>query len=206
MFSVFSYLVAFLFMISSTFADQIFLDREGREIRIAPVKSIDEIDLARGKEILVSAFMKGYEDVPLVLLDPEFQSIGDVRRFYERYFDSELEHFKHGELIWVQAFEGEKLLGWATFEIETNDSAYMDLLAVDPAEQRRGIGQHLTFSIRSPDLFPNIQTISLFIRKVNANGRKFYEGMGFSDFQSDRKDNFVDLSLLTGMKWFYNTK
>ncbi len=188
------------------FSDQIFTDSLGREIRVVPVKSPDEIDLIQGKDVLVRGFMTVYEEVPLFELNPEFKSTGDVRRFYENYFDSEWEHYKHGELIWVQAFEGERLLGWATFQMEEDkeNAAYMNLLVVDPKEQGRGIGKYLTFSICSEDLYPQTKEISVLLRKINKTGRKFYENIGFTDFDYDRQDNFVDTSLLTGLRWTKN--
>lgn len=197
------YLFSFLLVMTPIFSEHAFLDQKGKEIRIVPVTSIEDIDLVRGKDILVRGFMVGYENVPLAELNPAFKSIGDVKRFYERYFDSELEHYQHGELIWVQAFEGTRLLGWATFALEPfeKDAAYMNLLVVDPNEQGRGIGRHLTFSICSRDLYPHINAINLLIRKVNEGGRKFYERLGFSDFQYTIRDNFVDTSLLTGLRW-----
>ncbi len=180
----------FLFAMTSLFSNQ---------VRIEWAQSADEIDLVQGKRVLVRGFMAGYEDVPLIELNPEFQSTGDVRRFYERYFDSELEHYKRGELLWVQAFEGDRLLGWATFELESEESAYMNLLVVDPDGQGRGIGKQLTFSILS--LHPELREIRLLLRKVNESGRKFYERIGFTEFEYDREDNFVDVSLLTGLQW-----
>jgi ribosomal protein S18 acetylase RimI-like enzyme len=188
---------------ASAFSDQIFTDPTGREIRIVPVKAIDEIDLIQGKDVLVRGFMTVYEDVPLIELNSEFKSTGDVRRFYQNYFESELEHYKHGELIWVQAFEGEKLLGWATFQMEENkeNAAYMNLLVIDPNEQRRGVGKYLTFSICSEDLYPQTQEINVLLRKINEDGRNFYENIGFVDFDYNRQDNFVDISLLTGLRW-----
>ncbi len=196
-------LVSFLFLVTSAFSDPYFLDPNGRQIRLSVANSVDSIDVEQGKDVLVRAFMTGYEDVPLVELNPDFKSIGDVRRFYERYFDSELEHYKLGELIWIQAFEGDRLVGWATFEMETDqkDAIYMNLLAVDPNAQRRGVGKHLTFSLLSPEFYPHLREIRLLVRRVNQQGRKFYEKIGFSEFDYDRQDNFVDPALLTGLRW-----
>ncbi len=194
-------LLSFLFMVTQIFSDHTWIDQEGREIRIVTARSIDAIDLTQGKDVLVRGFMLGYEDVPLTDLNPAFRSIGDVRRFYEDYFDSELEHYKHGELIWIQAFEGDRLLGWATFQEEDRDALYMNLLVVAPEGQGRGVGKQLTFSILSPDLYPETKEIRLLVRKVNESGRQFYENIGFSPFDYNRPDNFVDLSLLTGLRW-----
>jgi ribosomal protein S18 acetylase RimI-like enzyme len=184
-------------------ADEALMNSGGKEISIQRVFSAEEIDLPQAKKILVQAFMSAYEEVPLTELNPEFKCIADVRRFYEHYFESELGHFKAGELIWLQAFEGQKLVGWATFELEKGEdhAIYMNLLAVDPAHQGKGVGKQLTFSIRREDLLPHIREIRLLLRNVNEKGRQFYEKIGFSDFHYKRNDNFVDMSLLTGLRW-----
>lgn len=192
------FILSLSFAIAPVFSDQLLLDREGKEVRIVPVKSADEIDYDQSKDLLVRSFLRGYEDVPLVELNPDFRSIGDMRRFYEGYFDSELEHYSHGGLVWIQAFQEEKLVGWATFELEKIDAAYMNLLIVDPDAQGRGIGKHLTFSIRS--LYPEVQDINLLIRKVNIEGWRFYQKIGFKNSEYKR-ENFIDTSLLSGMSW-----
>lgn len=191
-----------LFISTSLFGDLFFKDKNLNEIRISVVKSVEDIDLERSQDILVRSFMDVYEDVPLVELSPEFKSTGDVRRFYEKYFVEEFEHFKEGHLIWVQAFFNNKIVGWATFELEPQEAnaAYMNLLVVDPEHQGIGIGTHLTFSICSEELFPNIEAINLLIRKVNVEGYNFYYKLGFFDFEYHR-GNFVDTSLLTGLRW-----
>lgn len=192
-----------LFFISIyLFGDQLFEDKYHHEIRIAVVKSVQDINEGESQDILVRSFMKTYEDVPLIDLNPRFKSTGDVRRFYENYFKEEFEHFKEGHLFWVQAFLNDKLVGWATFELEPLEAnaAYMNLLIVAPEYQGMGIGKRLTFSICSEELFPNIQAINLLIRKVNIEGYKFYYKLGFFDFDYHR-DNFVDPSLLTGLRW-----
>ncbi len=197
------FVLAFIFALP-LFGDQFFTDKLGREIRLAEARSPEEIVLDQGKDILVKSFMNVYEDVPLDELNPNFKCIGDVRRFYEDYFESELGHFKKGELYWIQAFDGDELVGWATFQPEAkeDDAIYMNLLVMDPKHQRRGIGEKLVFSIRSEELFPNTKAINLLIRKVNETGRIFYQKIGFVDFAyPDAQDNFVDMSLLTGLRW-----
>lgn len=195
-------LLSLFFISMPIFCDQTFTNKCGEIIRIEVVKSHHNIDLERSREILVNSFMHAYEDVPLIELSPDFKSTGDVRRFYHNYFAEELEHYKHGNLYWVQAFVNEQLAGWATFELETNeaDAAYMNLLIVAPEYQKNGIGKHLVFSIRSEELFPNVRAINLLIRKVNTQGYAFYRRLGFFEYDYHR-DNFVDTSLLTGLRW-----
>lgn len=192
----------FFIFATSLFGDQYYEDENHNKIRINVVKTVQDIDLERSKEILITSFMDAYEDVPLTVLNSQFRSIGDVRRFYADYFEEELEHFKEGHLFWVQAFMNEKLVAWATFELESEemDAAYMNLLIVDPEYQRMGLGRYLTFSICSNELFPNLHAINLLIRKVNTEAYKFYYKIGFFEFDYQR-DNFVDPSLLTGLRW-----
>lgn len=197
-------LIIFLFFVINTtlFSDHFFLDKMGEKVRIAVAKTPAEVAAEEGKQILVSSFMMTYENVPLIELDPNFKSTGDVRRFYQNYFESEFTHFQNGSLIWVQAFIGEKLIGWATFVLEENNHTYMNLLAVDPSYQKRGIGKHLVFSICSEELFPHIEVINVLIRKVNLQGRHFYESIGFRDAPDYKaKENFVDNSLLIPIRW-----
>lgn len=197
-------LVLFLVFVGTCLrADQLYRDDSGNEIRIHVVSSWSDVDCKRSQEILVKSFMDGYKDVPLVDLNPLFRSIGDVQRFYEAYFDSEFGHFKEGHLIWTEAYVNDTLAGWATFEQEKHeqDAAYMNLLTVDPQYQRMGLGRYLTFSICSDELYPNTQAINLLVRKVNENGYKFYYKIGFFDYDYTREDNFVDTSLLLGLRW-----
>jgi ribosomal protein S18 acetylase RimI-like enzyme len=184
----------FLVYLTSSFCDQ--------EIRIAVATSVSDIDAEQGEKLLVRSFMQAYEDIPLIEIHPKFRSIGDVRRFYQEYFKEELEHFRQGKLYWIQAFADQKLIGFATFELEPNEphAAYMNLLAVHPKWQKRQIGKALTFSICREELFPDIQAINVLVRKINQEGKRFYERIGFYEYPYTRS-NFVDPALLTGLRW-----
>jgi ribosomal protein S18 acetylase RimI-like enzyme len=169
-------------------------------LRIVFPSKIEEIDSIAAKDLLVKTFMTAYEDVPLVDLDPHFKSIGDVRRFYEAYFDSELNHYKEGGLIFVLGFIENKLVGFATFEMEPyeKNGCYMNLLVVDKDYQGLGIGKNLTFSMLTK--YPKMKSINVLVRKVNLEAYAFYKKIGFFEHTIVR-DNFVDPSLLTGMRW-----
>jgi ribosomal protein S18 acetylase RimI-like enzyme len=196
------FIVFCLWIAYPLFSDEFFLDKKGESVRIAVARTPADIVTEEGKRILAQSFMTAYEDIPLTELNPSFKSTGDVRRFYQNYFESEFAHFQSGSLIWVQAFIGEKLIGWATFTLEEDDQAYMNLLAVDPLYQNRGIGKHLVFSICSEELFPNTKAINVLLRKVNLQGRLFYEHIGFQDAPDYvSEDNFVDNSLLIPIRW-----
>lgn len=153
----------------------------------------------QAKSALVRGFMKEYEEVPLKELNSDFKSVGDARRFYENYFEGELEQFKNMNRIWVNAFLDGRLVGFSTFEFGDRNVVYMKLLVVDPDARRQGVGERLTFAIC--DYFCGVRQILLLIRNVNERGRQFYKKIGFSDFEYERDDNFVDTSFLTGLKW-----
>lgn len=189
-------------ILSPIFGDQYFTTYNNEVIRIHVVQMPDEINQTKSREILVHGFMNAYEDIPLEELSPTFKSTGDVRRFYNAYFDDEFERFRHGHLIWIEAYINEKLAGWATFEIEPNetDAVYMNLLVVSPNHQKKNVGTHLVFSVLSEELYPNTNAINLLIRKINESGYLFYKKIGFFDFNYQR-DNFVDVSLLKGLRW-----
>jgi ribosomal protein S18 acetylase RimI-like enzyme len=196
------FFIIFLFISVLSFGDQIVIGKDGRLIRIAVVRSIEDINFKEGQDLLVRSFMHAYEDVPLEELNKNFRSTGDVRRFYQGYFKEELSHFEHGDLYWTQAFIEDNLVGFATFELEPgeSDASYMNLLAVHPDFQGVGIGKALTFSICSRELFPNVNIIRLLIRKINIEGERFYKKIGFTECNYTR-DNFVDPALLTGLSW-----
>lgn len=195
---------SFLFAISLNLFSLFALQADScQSILLHVVKAPQEIDIPKSQAILVKSFMHGYEDVPLKELNPAFESIGDVRRFYEAYFFEEFERFAHGEVFWVEAYVNDTLAGWATFELEQEEenTAYMNLLTVAPKFQGMGVGRHLTFSVLSDELYPNTQAINLLIRKVNQSGYDFYYKIGFFDYDYQRKDNFVDINLLSGLRW-----
>lgn len=201
--SIFSLTLSLLLFSVALHADTTYSTSDGRQIRIHPVASWQDIDVAKSQKILVKSFMTGYEDVPLIELNPQFASIGDVRRFYEAYFFEEYDRFKKQEVLWIEAYVDDELAGWATFELETDeaDAAYMVLLTVSPDFQGLGVGRQLTFSICSEELYPNIQAINLLVRKINRQGYQFYYKIGFFDYDYQRQDNFVDTRLLTGLRW-----
>lgn len=194
------FLCAMILLVSTFgYGDLFYTLANGSELRILMVEDPSEIPQLRTRDILVSSFMTTYEDVPLIDLSPDFKSTGDVRRFYYSYFSSEYHHFIEGKLIWLQAFINDELVGFATYEFESPTIAYMNLIAVAPEHQMKGIGKHLVFSILS--YYPAVEEITLLIRKVNTQGLLFYTRLGFEKFNSPRDNNFVDMSLLEGLHW-----
>ena len=73
-----------------------------------------------------------------------------VESFYRKYFAEEFEELKQQKLdYWVQITINGEVAGWATFQTEQSDkkAVYMNLLAVHPKFQRKGVGAQLVFSL-----------------------------------------------------------
>lgn len=174
---------------------------------ISKSKFIDE-DLARS--VLVESFIGEYEQylAPSEISDGLTSWRGDnnsVQKYYEDYFETELEDFSRGEVhYWVQATTDGKVVGWATFQREKSDqnAVYMNLLVVHPDYQNRGIGRQLVNALINLNVIPDLNAIHLLLRKKNKGGRVFYLKLGFTpDPKYQRDDNFVNLDLLEGFTW-----
>src|SRR5579864_1946417 len=174
------------------------------------VKDQKQIHTDDAKTILVESFIAEYEKY----LQPHDISADlfswrdgekSVKKYYEKYFQTELADFTRGELdYWVKATIDGKLVGWATFQREksNHNAVYMNLLIVHPNYQGCGIGKELVTALINLHVIPNLQSIHLLLRKKNKGGRIFYSKLGFnSDPNYHHIDNFVDMTLLEGLIW-----
>ncbi len=173
------------------------------------VSAPSKINQERARTILVDSFIDGYAHLKPHEISEKLTSWRDgensVQEYYETYFKEELSEFSAGKLhYWVEASVGGKLVGWATFQRESADpkAVYMNLLVVDPAFQKKGIGTQLVNALINLNEISNLNTIHLLLRKKNEGGRKFYTKLGFvSDPEYKRTDNFVDITLLEPFTW-----
>lgn len=174
------------------------------------VQNPEDIDQEKAKSILVESFIREYS----TYLKPDEIGVGltswrdgptSVEKYYEDYFHTEFEDFLKGTLhYWVQATVDGELVGWGTFQREKGkeNEIYMNLLAVLPEYQGRGIGKQLVHSLSSLGELPDLNAIHLLLRKKNRGGRTFYSKLGFFfDEHYQREDNFVDLNLLESWTW-----
>jgi ribosomal-protein-alanine N-acetyltransferase len=60
-----------------------------------------------------------------------------------------------------------------------DDDAHLDLLGVDPAYRRRGLGRELVEWLEEPALVAGITAIFLEVRESNRGGQAFYERLGY---------------------------
>lgn len=186
------------------------LKKSNQSCVIQLIQKPDAINQAESKRVLVEAFISEYQQYlhPSEVdakLNSWREGIHSVQQFYENYFVSEFQEFTSDHLTyWIQATVDGKVVGWATFESEKRDpySLYMNLLAVDPAYQRQGIGKQLVMALINLGERKNLNKIHLLLRKKNLAGKAFYASLGFnSDPSYQRPDNFVDITLLTPYTW-----
>ncbi len=79
----------------------------------------------------------------------------------------------------VVADVGQRLAGFAIAEFG-DSSAHLSLLAVQPAQQRRGIGVAMIDWLIESALTAGITQIKVEMRANNFAARSFYEALGFS--------------------------
>lgn len=176
----------FLFLFTICFfpyvnGDQLHIDANNNVIKITVAWSRADIEIEKSKNILLNSFLKAYENIPLQQLDAEFKSRKDLKNYYLNIFKERIQAFDAGYILWVQAYVNDELAGWATFELDLleENSGYMDILVISPQYQKMGLGKCLTFSICSNDLYPDLNAITLFVRKNNLNAILFYKNLGF---------------------------
>jgi ribosomal-protein-alanine N-acetyltransferase len=62
-----------------------------------------------------------------------------------------------------------------------DDHAHLNLLAVRPAWQRRGVGRRMLDWLEESARVAGISAIHLEVRASNATGRRFYRALGFQE-------------------------
>jgi ribosomal protein S18 acetylase RimI-like enzyme len=61
-----------------------------------------------------------------------------------------------------------------------DDEAHLDLLGVEPAYRRAGLGRRLVEWLEKPALLGGITTVTLELRASNYDARTFYEQLGYA--------------------------
>ena len=80
---------------------------------------------------------------------------------------------------WVQG----RLLGFAIMQFY-DEYAHLNLLAVDPAARRFGIGRQLLVWLEETALVGGIFTVRLEVRAGNVGARTFYRALGYQETDS----------------------
>jgi ribosomal-protein-alanine N-acetyltransferase len=85
---------------------------------------------------------------------------------------------RHADTVVLTARVGQALAGFAIMEY-SDDAAHLNLLAVEPAFQRRGIGTALVRWLEATASTAGAFRIRLEVRAQNAGGQAFYRGLGY---------------------------
>lgn len=120
-------------------------------------------------------------------------------------FDYEKKEFetKNPAAYFIKAVIDEKSVGYASFEIQPDSSAYMRQLTVDPDYQGMGIGKYLTYAIFSAR--PEVTTITLVTNRNDISAIGFYKHLGFVEVPvTPHKEFNPDPKLWMGLKFTKN--
>jgi ribosomal protein S18 acetylase RimI-like enzyme len=91
-----------------------------------------------------------------------------------------LRHVRHPESVVLTARAAGELLGFAIMQYG-DDSAHLNLLAVEPGSQRRGIGRGLLGWLEETARVAGTFIIRLEFRATNERARAFYEALGYRE-------------------------
>lgn len=89
-------------------------------------------------------------------------------------------HIRHPDCVVLVARTQSQLTGFAVMHFG-DDSAHLNLLAVEPHVQRRGIGQALMRWLEESAIVAGTFTINLEVRAQNARARQFYRRLGYME-------------------------
>jgi ribosomal protein S18 acetylase RimI-like enzyme len=89
-------------------------------------------------------------------------------------------HIRHPESIVLNARRGGVIAGFAIMRY-ADESAHLNLLAVDRLHRRRGVGRRLVRWLEETALTAGTFVIGLELRAENAGARAFYASLGYRE-------------------------
>lgn len=89
-------------------------------------------------------------------------------------------HLRHSESLVLVARRGVGLAGFAIMQFG-DSTAHLNLLAVERASQRRGVGRGLLRWLEESAIVAGTFLIELELRATNAAARAFYEALGYRE-------------------------
>ena len=90
-------------------------------------------------------------------------------------------HIRHPDSVVLAARSIGDVAGFAIMRY-ADDSAHLNLLAVDPAHRRRGIARRLVAWLEDTALTAGTFRIALELRASNEGARAFYGALGYREF------------------------
>ena len=91
-----------------------------------------------------------------------------------------LRHVRHAESLVLTAKQGGELQGFAIMQFG-DATAHLNLLAVEAARQRRGLGRGLVSWLEETAMVAGTFLVQLELRATNAAARAFYESLGYRE-------------------------
>lgn len=89
-------------------------------------------------------------------------------------------HIRNRDTTTIVACEGQRIIGFAIMYFG-DEHAHLNLLAVEPAYQRTGVGKRILDWLRESCLMAGIAVVYLELRANNEIGREFYKVYGFEE-------------------------
>ena len=90
---------------------------------------------------------------------------------------------RNPDTVVLIAADGRHAIGFAIMHFG-DDHSHLNLLAVRPAQQHRGIGRQLVEWLIESARVAGIASVSLELREANTAARRFYQGLGFAESAS----------------------
>ena len=91
-----------------------------------------------------------------------------------------LRHVRHAESLVLTAKQCRELQGFAIMQFG-DATAHLNLLAVEVARQRRGLGRGLVTWLEESAMVAGTFLVQLELRATNAAARAFYESLGYRE-------------------------
>jgi [ribosomal protein S18]-alanine N-acetyltransferase len=92
-------------------------------------------------------------------------------------------HVRHPESVVLTARSDRAIAAFAIMRF-AEEAAHLNLLAVDPAHRRRGIGRRLITWLEETALTAGTFRIGLELRALNAAARAFYAALGYRELET----------------------
>jgi ribosomal protein S18 acetylase RimI-like enzyme len=89
-------------------------------------------------------------------------------------------HVRHAESVVLTARSDRGIAGFAVMRFG-DDSAHLNLLAVEPAHRRRGVGRRLVTWLEESALTAGTFLIGLELRAHNEAAQEFYRALGYRE-------------------------
>jgi len=91
-----------------------------------------------------------------------------------------LRHIRHADSVVLTARSNGQLLGFAVMQFG-DETAHLNLFAVDSTIQRRGVGRKLLRWLEQTAITAGTFLVQLELRASNAEALQFYEAQGFRE-------------------------